>query len=425
MLDADLLRRDFAAIAKNLQRRGLSLDVEEFARLQNARRDAQQTAEELRAKRNQLARTAAGQIQSGNKFSPADTEATADMKQQLQEATTAMQETQAAMDDYLLRLPNMLHETTPDGQDESANIEVRHWGEPRQFDFKARDHIALGNSLAMMDFDAAVAMAAARFVVLSGGLARLHRALAQFMLDVHVQEHGYSEYYLPYLANAQAMLGAGQLPKFADEVFIAERDSLYLIPTAEVVLVNLVREKILNAAELPMRFVSHTPCFRREAGSYGRDTRGMLRQHQFDKVELVQIRQPADSYAALEELTSHAERILQLLELPYRVVALCGGDIGFAAAKTYDLEVWMPGQNTYREISSCSNCEAFQARRTKTRYRIDGKPAFVHTLNGSGVAIGRAMIAVIENHQQADGSVRIPPPLVPYMGGVKTISVSA
>ena len=407
MIDAELLRRDFTATAANLQRRGLHLNADEFGELEGRRKNAQQHAETLRAQRNQLSR-------SGEE---AREQATA-LKSELRTAEADMHTALENMESYLLQLPNLLHDSTPDGHGESDNRELRRHGEPRQFDFAIKDHIALGAAAGTMDFDSAAAIASARFVILSGDYARLHRALAQFMLDLHIKSHNYREYYLPYLVNAKTLTGAGHLPKFADEVFATEKDNLYLIPTAEVTLVNLWQNAIIDARDLPLRAVAHTPCFRREAGSYGRDTRGMLRQHQFDKVELVQVRLPTDSYAGLEEMLGHAERVLQLLELPYRVMALCGGDIGFAAAKTYDIEVWMPGQNKYREISSCSNCEDFQARRMKTRYRQDGnKPALLHTLNGSGVAVGRALIALLENHQTADGGVTLPSVLAPYMDG--------
>ena len=424
MLDPDLLRRDFANTAANLRRRGLSLDENEFNQLESRRRLAMKAAEDLRARRNQLAREIGRAKDSKNDAdsnSNAAAEA-AELKNHLHQADSEMREAQAAMESYLLRLPNVLDDSVPDGADESANEEIRRWGEPPKFDFAARDHAELGRGLGMMDFDRAAAMAAARFVALSDGLAKMHRALAQWMLDLHTGEHDYAEYYLPHLVNPGAMQAAGQLPKFADEVFFAERDSLYLIPTAEVALVNLARDRIFASAELPLRVVAHTPCYRREAGSYGRDTRGMLRQHQFDKVELVQIRAADDSAAGLEEMTAHAERVLQLLEIPHRTVALCGGDIGFAAAKTYDLEAWMPGQNCYREISSCSNCGDFQARRLKARLRGgNNKPVLAHTLNGSGVAVGRALIAVMENHQQKDGDIRVPPVLRPYMNGLEKI----
>ena len=426
MLDPDLLRRDFASTAANLRRRGLSLDENEFNQLESRRRSAMKAAEDLRARRNQLAREI-GRAKDSKNDADSDSNSSAaaeaaELKNHLHQADSEMREAQAAMESYLLRLPNVLDDSVPDGADESANEEIRRWGEPPKFDFAARDHAELGRGLGMMDFDRAAAMAAARFVALSDGLAKMHRALAQWMLDLHTGEHGYAEYYLPHLANPGAMQAAGQLPKFADEVFFAERDSLYLIPTAEVALVNLARDRIFASAELPLRVVAHTPCYRREAGSYGRDTRGMLRQHQFDKVELVQIRAADDSASGLEEMTAHAERVLQLLEIPYRTVALCGGDIGFAAAKTYDLEAWMPGQNCYREISSCSNCGDFQARRLKARLRGGGgKPVLAHTLNGSGVAVGRALIAVMENHQQKDGGIRVPPVLRPYMNGLEKI----
>ena len=417
MLDVELLRRDFSAVAENLQRRGLMLAETEFESLETRRKNAQHAAETMRAQRNQRAREFEG---GGGGDSAAAAKAE---KSRLREAENEMHAARAEMEDYCLRLPNTLHESVPPGGGETENVEVRRWGTPPDFDFTPADHAALGGKLGMMDFESASGMAAARFVVLSSQLSRLHRALAQFMLDVHVREHGYTEYYVPQLANQSAMQGAGQLPKFAAEVYSTERDELYLIPTAEVSLVNMARGRIFDGGELPMRLVAHTACFRREAGAHGKDTRGMLRQHQFDKVELVQICPPADSYAALEEMTAHAEKILQLLELPYRVMVLCGGDTGFAAAKTHDLEVWLPGQNRYREISSCSNCETFQARRIKARLRAaKGRPEFVHTLNGSGVAVGRALIAVLENHQLRGGGVRVPPPLVPYMGGLEHIA---
>ena len=409
MLDPELLRRDFAAVAANLRRRGTEINAAEYERLEADRKETQSTAEELRGERNRRAK-------SGNRA--ADVADVADFRAQLRDAEAAMHAARARLDDYLLRLPNMLRESVPDGADESANVEVSRYGDKPRFDFTPRDHVALGARAGMMDFEAAADMAAARFVVLSGELAHLHRALAQFMLDVHVREHGYVEHYLPHLVNARAMTGAGQLPKFADEVFAVADDPLYLIPTAEVPLVNMARTRAPDAAELPIRLTAHTPCYRREAGAHGKDTRGMLRQHQFDKVELVQIRAPDDSAAGLEEMRGHAEKILQLLELPYRVVALCAGDIGFAAMQTYDLEVWMPGQERYREISSCSDCGTFQSRRLRARYRAaDGGKSLPHLLNGSGVAIGRAAIAILENHQREDGAIRVPPPLSPYMGG--------
>jgi seryl-tRNA synthetase len=341
---------------------------------------------------------------------------------------------QSGLDAMLLEVPNLLHESVPDGREEADNVEIRRWGEPVAMDFAPIDHVAIGAALGGLDFEAAGRISGARFAVMTGAVARLHRALAQFMLDLHTREHGYVEAYVPYLVTRQALTGTGQLPKFESDLFAlrgredlraAESlQDLFLIPTAEVPVTNLVREQIVDAADLPLKFVAHTPCFRSEAGSYGKDTRGMIRQHQFDKVELVQVVRPETSYAALEELTGHACRVLELLGLPYRVVSLCSGEMGFGSAKTYDLEVWLPGQGRYREISSCSNCEAFQARRMQARWRNPetGKPEPVHTLNGSGVAIGRALIAVLENHQQADGSVRVPEVLQPYMGGVKRLT---
>jgi seryl-tRNA synthetase len=324
-----------------------------------------------------------------------------------------------------MNLPNLLHESVPAGLDESANVEVRRVGEPRTFDFEPRDHVALGEALGGLDFDAAGRISGARFTVIKGGLAQLHRALAQFMLDLHSHEHGYREVYVPYLVGRQALTGTGQLPKFEQDLFaLSGEKDLFLIPTAEVPVTNLVADQIVNADQLPLKFVAHTPCFRSEAGAYGKDVRGMIRQHQFDKVELVQIVRAEDSYAALEELTGHAERVLQMLGLPYRVVALCGGDVGFGSAKTYDLEVWVPAQGKYREISSCSNCESFQARRMQARWRNPetGKPELLHTLNGSGVAIGRALLAVMENYQQADGSIVVPEGLRPYLRGLDVIA---
>jgi seryl-tRNA synthetase len=335
-------------------------------------------------------------------------------------AEADLERVQVEADQWLMGLPNLLHDSVPEGRDESANVELRRHGEPRQFDFEPADHVDVGVRLGGLDFEAAARISGARFMVLRGSLARLHRALAQFMLDLHTSEHGYQEIYAPYLVSAAALTGTGQLPKFEQDLFKVDGERpFYLIPTAEVPVTNLVREQILTAEQLPLRFVAHTPCFRSEAGAAGKDTRGLIRQHQFDKVELVHVVKPADSYAALEQLTAHAEEVLKRLELPYRVLALCAGDIGFGSAKTYDLEVWLPGQGKYREISSCSNCEAFQARRMQARWRNPetGKPEPVHTLNGSGIAVGRAMVAILENYQNADGSVTVPAALRPYMGG--------
>jgi seryl-tRNA synthetase len=417
MLDPKLLRTDSAAVAANLARRGFTLDVAAFNALEEQRKQAQTEAEKLRNERNTQAKAVGKAKAAGQDIAPLIVQAES-LGAALAAAEQRLAAVQAQLDQLLLGLPNLLHESVPEGRDETANKEVRRWGEPRHFGFQPKDHIALGEARRELDFEVAGRISGARFAVLSGTLARLHRALTQFMLDLHVSQHGYREVYVPYLVNAQTLTGTGQLPKFEQDLFAVRGDSgLYLIPTAEVPVTNLVRDSILEPRELPTKYVAHTPCFRSEAGSYGKDTRGMIRQHQFDKVEMVQIVRPQDSYAALEELTSHAEKVLQLLELPYRVVALCAGDVGFASAKTYDLEVWLPGQNRYREISSCSNCEGFQARRMQARWRNPetGKPEPVHTLNGSGVAIGRALIAVMENHQLADGSIATPVVLRPYL----------
>jgi seryl-tRNA synthetase len=419
MLDPRLLRTDPDSVARNLARRGFVLDVEAFRSLEERRKAAQVAADETRAARNAHAKKV-GQDVTGL---IAEGEALSSRLEGLEQELASVQ---AESDTLLLGLPNLLHEDVPEGRDESANLEVRRWGEPREFDFTPLDHVAIGEKLSTMDFEAAGRISGARFVVLRGSLARLHRALIQYMLDLHTSQHGYTEVYAPYLVARQALVGTGQLPKFEEDLFrtTSGEQELFLIPTAEVPVTNLARESILEADTLPRRYVAHTPCFRSEAGSYGKDTRGMIRQHQFEKVELVQMAKPEESYAALEELTGHAEKVLQGLGLPYRVVALCAGDIGFGSAKTYDLEVWLPGQQKYREISSCSNCEAFQARRMQARWRnpATGKPEPVHTLNGSGVAVGRALVAVLENYQQADGSVLVPEALKPYMGGADVLA---
>jgi seryl-tRNA synthetase len=424
MLDTKLLRSDPDAIARNLARRGFALDVARFRALEERRKAAQVAADEVRAARNAQAKKVGMAKGRGEDVLPliAEGEGLARRLEGLEKEQSAAS---AEFDELVLGLPNTLHESVPDGRDEAANVELRRWGTPRAFDFAPLDHVAIGERLAMMDFEAAGRISGARFVVLKGGLARLHRALIQYMLDLHTSKHGYTEVYAPYLVARQALVGTGQLPKFEADLFrvASGEQEFFLIPTAEVPVTNLVRESILEANTLPRRYAAHTPCFRSEAGSYGKDTRGMIRQHQFEKVELVHIVRPEDSDAALEELTSHAEQVLQGLGLPYRVVALCAGDVGFGSARTYDLEVWLPGQNAYREISSCSNCEAFQARRMQARWRnpATGKPEPVHTLNGSGVAVGRALVAVLENYQQADGSVRVPDVLRPYMGGAEFI----
>jgi seryl-tRNA synthetase len=423
MLDPRLLRSETEAVAANLARRGFTLDTAKLKALEEQRKVAQTEAERLRNERNVHAKAVGKAKAAGQDIAPLIAQSEA-LGAALEAAERQLGAAQEELDQLQLGLPNLLHESVPEGRDETANVELRRAGEPRRFDFEPRDHIALGEAAQEMNFESAGRISGARFVVLSGTLARLHRALIQFMLDLHTREHGYREVYVPYLVNARTLTGTGQLPKFEQDLFAVKGDSnLYLIPTAEVPLTNLVAESIVDPAALPLRFVAHTPCFRSEAGSYGKDTRGLFRQHQFEKVELVQIVRPQDSYAALEELTRHAEKVLALLELPYRVVALSAGDMGFQSSKTYDIEVWLPGQNRYREISSCSNCESFQARRMQARWRNPetGKPEPVHTLNGSGVAIGRALIAVMENHQRRDGSIDVPRVLQPYLSGADRI----
>ena len=424
MLDTKLLRADPDAVAANLARRGFVLDVARFRSLEERRKAAQVAADELRAARNAHAKKVGMAKGKGEDITALLTEGDA-LARKLEGLDQEQATVQAEFDELVLGLPNTLHDSVPDGRDETANVEVRRWGTPRQFDFAPLDHVAIGEQLALVDFEAAGRISGARFVVLKGGVARLHRALIQYMLDLHTSQHGYTEVYAPYLVARQSLVGTGQLPKFEADLFrvVSGEQELFLIPTAEVPVTNLARETILEANTLPRKYAAHTPCFRSEAGSYGKDTRGMIRQHQFEKVELVHIVRPEDSYAALEELTGHAEKVLQGLGLPYRVVALCAGDVGFGSAKTYDLEVWLPGQQKYREISSCSNCEAFQARRMQARWRnpATGKPEPVHTLNGSGLAVGRALVAVLENYQQADGSVVVPDVLRPYMGGAELI----
>ncbi len=418
MLDPKLLRSDLTGVAAQLARRGFLLDVEKVAALEEQRKAVQIEADRLRAERNANAK-AVGQAKGQGQDAAPLLALGESLGAMLQEAQGKLERIQAELSSLQLELPNILHESVPEGRDESANVEVRRWGEPRRLPFEPKDHVAIGERLGM-DFEAAGRISGARFVVMSGGLAKLHRALIQFMLDMHVRDHGYREAYVPYLVHAAALVGTGQLPKFEQDLFAVRGDpGFFLIPTAEVPVTNLVRDQILKADALPMKYVAHTPCFRSEAGASGKDTRGMIRQHQFEKVELVHIVRPEHSYAALEELTGHAEAVLRALELPYRVIALCAGDVGFASAKTYDLEVWLPSQQRYREISSCSNCESFQARRLQARWRnpASGKPELVHTLNGSGVAVGRALVAILENGQQADGSVVIPSALGPYMGG--------
>jgi seryl-tRNA synthetase len=423
MIDPKLLRQSTADVARNLARRGHEFDADGYLALEERRKALQVDTENLQSERNSRSKAIGQAKAQGEDIAPL-LAAVADLGDRLESSQNELHAVQSDLKDIELGLPNLLHDDVPDGKDESDNVEIRRWGEAPKFDFEARDHIDLGESLGMLDFDAASKISGARFAVMLGPLARLQRALISFMLDTHVNEHGYREAYVPYLVHDHALEGTGQLPKFEADLFkTATETPMYLIPTAEVPLTNLARDEIFEADQLPLRFTAHTPCFRSEAGSYGQDTRGMIRQHQFEKVELVQLVAAEESDAALEDLTGHAEKILQLLELPYRVVALCAGDIGFGATKTYDLEVWLPGQEKYREISSCSNCNDFQARRMQARRRNPdtGKPELLHTLNGSGVAAGRALIAVIENYQQADGSIRIPAVLQPYMGGAKTL----
>ncbi|MDH3894870.1 MAG: serine--tRNA ligase [Chromatiales bacterium] len=423
MLDPKLLRSDIDRVAANLARRGMQLNVGEINALEAQRKAVQVKVEALRQDRNTRSKNIGKAKASGEDIAPLLAEV-ADLGQQLTSAEQELADNQAALHTLQSGLPNLLDKSVPDGEDEDANVEVRRWGDPVVLDFEPRDHVDLGTGLGLLDFEAAAKLSGSRFAVMRGAVARLHRALIQFMLDTHTSEHGYQEIYAPYLVNRETLTGTGQLPKFAADLFAIEGErELFLIPTAEVPVTNLVRGEILDADTLPLRMTAHTPCFRSEAGSHGKDTRGMIRQHQFEKVELVQIVKPGDSFAALEELTGHAETILQRLELPYRVIVLCSGDTGFGAAKTYDIEVWMPSQQRYREISSCSNCTDFQARRMQARWRNPdtGKPELVHTLNGSGVAAGRALIAVLENYQNADGSIRVPQVLRPYMGGLETI----
>jgi seryl-tRNA synthetase len=423
VLDPKLLRSDLPKVAGELARRGFVLDVDKLGALEEQRKAVQIESDRLRAERNANAK-ATGQAKGQGRDAAPLLALGEQLARQLAAVESKLEAIQAELSNVQLGLPNILHASVPDGRDESANVVVREWGEPRQFSFVPKDHVAMGTPLGM-DFEAAGRISGARFVVMTGNLAKLHRALIQFMLDLHVREHGYREAYVPYLVHAAALVGTGQLPKFEQDLFAVRGDpGFFLIPTAEVPVTNLVRDQIVDAASLPLKYVAHTPCFRSEAGAAGKDTRGMIRQHQFEKVELVQIVRPEDSYGALEALTGHAEAVLKALELPYRVVALCAGDVGFASAKTYDLEVWLPSQKRYREISSCSNFESYQARRLQARWRnpATGKPELVHTLNGSGVAVGRTLVAILENCQQQDGSVVVPAALAPYMNGTLRLS---
>ncbi|HEX7048278.1 MAG TPA: serine--tRNA ligase [Gammaproteobacteria bacterium] len=422
MLDPKLLRADLDAVIANLAKRGFEFPRADYEKLESERKQLQVRTEQLQNERNTRSKAIGQAKAKGEDVQPLLAEV-GKLGDELKAAEEKLSALQLKLDDLLMRVPNLLHESVPVGRDEDDNAEVRRWGEPKEFSFEPKDHVDLGSGL--MDFDLAAKLTGSRFVTLKGPMARLHRALAQFMLDTHTAEHGYEEVYVPYIVNEASLLGTGQLPKFGEDLFRLEGETeFFLIPTAEVPITNFARDEILDAESLPRRYVAHSPCFRSEAGSYGKDTRGMIRQHQFDKVEMVQMVKPKDSYAALEAMAAHAEKILQLLELPYRTVALCSGDIGFGAAKTYDIEVWLPGQGKYREISSVSNCEAFQARRMQARWRNPenkNKPELLHTLNGSGIAVGRAMVAVLENYQQADGSIIVPGVLKPYMGGIEVI----
>ncbi|WP_115663814.1 serine--tRNA ligase [Cupriavidus taiwanensis] len=427
MLDIQLFRKDIDAVAQRLATRGFQLDVAAFQALEAERKQLQTQTEELQARRNSLSKQI-GMLKGKGEDASAVMAEVVGIGDTLKASAARLDEIQAHLSELMLSIPNLPHESVPVGNDETQNVEVRRVGEPRQFDFAVRDHVDVGEKLGL-DFDTAVKVTGSRFSMLRGGVARLHRALVQLMLDTHTQEHGYTEMYVPYIVNAASMRGTGQLPKFEEDLFRVPRkvgseegeriENFYLIPTAEVPLTNIVRDAIVAGEKLPLRFVAHTPCFRSEAGSYGKDTRGMIRQHQFDKVEMVQIVPAAQSFDALEELTGHAEAILKKLELAFRTIVLCTGDMGFGSTKTYDLEVWIPAQNTYREISSCSNMGDFQARRMQARMRTgQGKPELVHTLNGSGLAVGRTLVAILENYQNADGSVTVPAALQPYMGGI-------
>jgi len=435
MLDIQLLRTNLAGVAERLATRGATLDTTGFQALEDERKELQTRTQDLQAKRNSLSKQIGVLKSKGQDVAPVMTEV-AGLGEQLKADEDQLAALLERFNDFLAVIPNLPHESVPLGEDETGNVEILRWGTPRSFDFAVKDHVDIGTALGGLDFETATKIAGSRFSLMQGAVARLHRGLAQFMLDTHSGEHGYTEVYAPYLVNAESLFGTGQLPKFEEDLFKVQfggpGDQLghlasggkpfYLIPTAEVPVTNIVRGEIVAAESLPLKFVCHTPCFRSEAGSYGRDTRGMIRQHQFDKVELVQIVRPEASWEALENLTGHAEAILKKLELPYRKVALCSGDMGFAAAKTYDLEVWLPAQNTYREISSCSNYEAFQARRMQARYRNEkNKPELLHTLNGSGLAVGRTLVAILENYQNADGSVTVPTLLRPYMSGLEII----
>ncbi|MET0110328.1 MAG: serine--tRNA ligase [Candidatus Thiodiazotropha sp.] len=423
MLDPRLLRNNLEQVAQQLARRGYQLDVDQISTLEAQRKQLQVESQELQNQRNSRSKSIGKAKAAGEDIEPLLAEV-AQLGDRLKTAQEALGEVQDTLSDITLGIPNLPHDSIPDGMDEEDNREERRWGEPRDFDFEPKDHVDLGDASGLLDFEAAARLTGSRFAVMAGPLARMHRALIQLMLDTHTTEHGYTEAYVPYMVNADSLRGTGQLPKFEEDLFkLCGESEYYLIPTAEVPVTNLIRDQIIDADYMPRKWVAHTPCFRSEAGSYGKDTRGMIRQHQFEKVELVQAVPASQSFQALEELTSHAEAILKKLELPYRVVTLCTWDIGFSSTKTYDLEVWLPGQNRYREISSCSNFVDFQARRMQARWRNPetGKPELVHTLNGSGLAVGRTLVAIMENYQRADGTITVPEVLRGYMGGLEKI----
>jgi len=422
MLDPQLLRNDLDNVAVALAKRNMTLDIKVIKDLEDKRKSMQVKTEELQALRNSRSKEI-GKLKSKGEDAQSVMDEVASIKQQLDESAVEFDSIQSSLNEILSGIPNIPHESVPNGTTEDDNEEVRQWGTPKSFDFEPKDHVDLGEALGLIDFETATKITSSRFVVMHRGIAKLHRAIIQLMLDTHSDEHGYDEVNVPYLVNADSCRGTGQLPKFEEDLFHIKEHGFYLVPTAEVPVTNIARDEIINADELPKQYVCHSPCFRSEAGSYGKDTRGMIRQHQFEKVEMVQMVKPETSYEVLEELTGHAENILQKLDLPYRVVTLCGGDLGFSAAKTYDIEVWLPGQNKYREISSCSNFEAFQARRMKARWRNPetNKPELLHTLNGSGLAVGRTLIAIMENYQDKDGNITIPEVLRPYMNNEAVI----
>jgi len=423
MLDPKLLRNDLQLVAEKLKRRNFQLDVEAISQLEGKRKTIQIRTQELQNERNIISKSIGKAKAAGDDIQPL-LDQVANMGEELKQAETQLGELQNELQAIYLGIPNLLHDDVPDGYSEDDNVEIRQWGELPQFDFDVKDHVDLGENKGWLDFETASKLTGSRFMLLSGPLAKLHRALIQFMLDLHTNEHGYEEVYVPYLVNADSLHGTGQLPKFAEDLFALKGEhEYYLIPTAEVPVTNMLRGEIVESERLPLKFTAHTPCFRSEAGSYGRDTRGLIRQHQFEKVEMVQFMKPEDSSAALESLTRHAEAVLQKLGLPYRVMSLCSGDVGFSAAKTYDLEVWLPGQQKYREISSCSSFESFQARRMQARWRNPetGKPELLHTINGSGLAVGRTLVAIMENGQDREGNIHIPEALQAYMGGQEKI----